>query len=123
VEEPSVVCWYRVTLGAMAAIYLGCVVLGGVLVRFHREIAAHEPEDEPRVIRFGGVLCIALGILLLAAYVAGFFLPRKPRAWIAHLVLIAIGLTSCCTLPASIPLLVFWLKPEVQAWVGRRVTV
>jgi hypothetical protein len=32
------------------------------------------------------------------------------------LVLICIGMTSCCILPAAIPLLIFWLKPEAKNW-------
>ncbi len=58
-------------------------------------------------------------IYLLAVYVSAFLLPRRPWAWIAHLVLIARGLTSCCTMPASIPLLVIWRKPETQASYGK----
>ena len=37
--------------------------------------------------------------------------------WIT--VLIAIGLTSCLTIPAALPLLLYWIKPEAKAWFGR----
>ncbi len=34
-------------------------------------------------------------------------------------VLIGLGLTSCCTWPATIPLIIQWLKPEMKARFGR----
>ena len=117
--EPPVLRWQRVYLGAMAAIYLACVVGGALALRFRNEIADWPPRDEPWAIALTGGLLLGLGALFLALYVAGFFLPRKPWAWIAHLVLIAFGLTSCCTMPAAIPLLVVFLRRDTQAWFGR----
>lgn len=103
----------------MAAIYLGCVVLGALLIHFREEIAGWPPKDEPWTILVYGLVLVAVGAPLLAAYAAGLFLPPRPWSWVAHLVLIAIGLTSCCTMPAAIPLLVAWLKPDLRAWFGR----
>lgn len=104
----------------MSAIYLGCVVLGVLLLWFRAEVASWPPRDDPRTILVYGVVLAVIGSVLHTVFFAAFFLPRRPWSWIAHLVLIAIGLTSCCTLPAAIPLLVSWLKPETQAWFGRR---
>jgi len=28
-------------------------------------------------------------------------------------------LTSCCILPAAVPLLIYWVKPETKAWFNR----
>ena len=117
-SEPTALSWYRAYLGAMTAIYLACVVGGVLLLRFREEIADWPPKDEPWTILGYGVVLLVVGAVCLAACVAGFFLPRRPWAWIAHLVLISIGLTSCCTIPASVPLLVAWLKPDVRAWFG-----
>lgn len=103
----------------MAAIYLACVIGGVLLLLFRNEVAEWPPRDDPRLILAYGVVLLVLGVVFLAAYVAGFFLPRKPWAWIAHLVLIAVGLTSCCTMPAAIPLLVSFLRRDTQAWFGR----
>ena len=118
-SEPAVLRWYRAYLGVLTAIYLACVVVGVLLLRFREEIADWPPRDEPWTIVVYGVVLLGVGAVLHTVYFTGFFLPRKPWAWIVHLVLIAIGLTSCCTIPASIPLLVLWLKPDVQAWFGR----
>ncbi len=117
--EPACLRWQRVYLGAMAAIYLACVVGGALLLVFRQEIADWPPRDEPWEIALTGGLLLGLGVVFLALYVAGFFLPRRPWAWVAHLVLIAFGLTSCCTMPAAIPLLVAFLRRDTQAWFGR----
>jgi len=47
------------------------------------------------------------------------FLRPKPWVWIYDLVIICMGMTSACFLPAAIPLLIYWLKPEVKAHFGR----
>ena len=60
-----------------------------------------------------------IGSVFSALFVASFLLPPRPWAWIFHLVLICIGMTSGCTLPASVALLIFWLKPETRVYFGR----
>ena len=103
----------------MAAIYLACAVGGALMVLFNQQIAESEPQDEPWLwILYGGALML-LGLVLAAVYVYAFFAPARPWAWIYHLVLICLGLTSCCCMPASIPLLVFWLRPTTQRYFGR----
>lgn len=104
----------------MAALYLGCFAFGIVLLYFREEIAEWPPKDDPAMFLVYGVVLVVMGAVLHTVYMTAFFLPRRPWAWIVHLVLISLGLTSCCTLPASIPLLVFWLKPETRLWFGRR---
>ncbi|WP_211325572.1 hypothetical protein [Roseimicrobium gellanilyticum] len=42
----------------------------------------------------------------------------RPWVWAYSRVLICIGFTGC-TLPFFIPLLIFWLKPEVKAYYGK----
>ena len=53
-------------------------------------------------------------------FLASFLLPRRPWAWIYHLVLIGGGVLSCF-LPAAVPLLIAWIRPDVQWYFGRRV--
>lgn len=114
--EPKVVVWYRVYCGFMAAIYLLCIVGGVAVLAFRDEIAAGDPDTPVELLVFYGFMLLVLGLVLSGAYVASFFLPRERWAWIFHLVLICIGLTSCCTALAAIPLLIFWIKPEAQGW-------
>jgi hypothetical protein len=66
-----------------------------------------------------GVMVLGICVPLCAAFTAGIFLKPAPWVWVYDIVLIAIGLTSCLTMIASIPLLIQWLKPEVQRYFGR----
>ena len=52
--------------------------------------------------------------LLGCLYAGAASLPLEPWAWTAAVVAIAIGLTSC-TIVFALPLLVYWLKPDVKA--------
>ncbi len=117
--EPPCLFWQRAYLGAMAAVYLACVVGGALLVRYRDVVADWPPRDDPRTVLAWGVTLLGAGAVFLALFVAAFFLPRTPWAWVAHLVLIAFGLTSCCTIPAAVPLLVAFLRRDTQAWFGR----
>ena len=65
----------------------------------------------------GGIYS-CLGFALTIPVIAAFFLPNKPWVWVYHLVMICVGMTGC-TVVFSIPLLIFWLKPEVKAWFGK----
>ena len=116
---PPVLQWYRIYAGAMAVLYYACVVGGVLITIFHEEIATTEPADEPWLWLVYGVAFIGVGLFLAIAYTAAFFVPRQPWAWVYHLVLISIGLTSCCCMPISIPLLIHWFKPATQTWFGR----
>lgn len=115
---PPVVTWFRVFAGLMALLYLVVMGMGIVLVVVGGSAAqGMNPEGlEPAIL---GVIYSVLGLVFGIAYAVGLFLPRKPWGWVAGIVLIAIGMTSICCLPATIPLLIFWLKPEAKAYFGR----
>ena len=66
-----------------------------------------------------GVIYAIMGLVFAIVFAVGLFLPRKPWGWIMGIVLIALGMTSVCCLPATIPLLIFWLKPDAKAYFGR----
>jgi hypothetical protein len=110
---PRVWTWYRVYAGLMALMYVAIAVGGGLA----GALAPMDADDPPRwffMLVFG-----CMGGPLGAAYIAAFFLPRRPWVWVYHLVLISIGLTSVCCMPASIPLLIHWIKPETKQYFGR----
>ena len=67
-----------------------------------------------------GGIYIAMGVLFAIPFLIAFFIPRKPWAWTYHIVMICIGMTGC-TIVASIPLLIFWLKPDVKGYFGREL--
>lgn len=99
---------------AMALLYLLCIVFG-VLAFF---IEPKNQEEKTLQIVMG-FLFVGLGAVLFLLFAAAPFLPKKPWVWIYDIVLIAVGLTSCACLPVSIPLLIYWLKPETKAFFGR----
>jgi hypothetical protein len=114
-HAPAVWNWYRVYAGLMAVMYL-VLLVGGTTVPLWapEEVDADDPPPWAISLIVG---CVSLPFA--AAYVAAFFLPLKPWAWVYHLVLICVGLTSACCMAASIPLLIFWIKPEARAYFGR----
>lgn len=107
--KPGVVTWFMVYSLLMALLYLIVLVAGVILL-------ANARDDEMYI---QGILLAAISLPLLAAFAAAPFLPRRPWVWIFDIVMICIGLTSVCTMPASIPLLIFWLKPETKVWFGK----
>ncbi|MBK7875128.1 MAG: hypothetical protein IPJ77_05170 [Planctomycetes bacterium] len=111
----SVLTWYRVYCGAMAAMYLLCI-LGGILI-----LAVDEETfgKDALQLRFTGIALAVFSAPAMAAFALGLFLPRKPWTWTYGLVLICLGLTSVCCLPACIPLLITWLKDDVKSAFGR----
>ena len=106
--------WFVVYCVLMALLYLMTAVMGIVFlsVEPEREMSAEEAT-------LMGVLFLILGLTFFVPFALAPFLPRKSWVWVFGLVLICIGLTSACCLPVCIPLLIFWLKPEMKAFYGR----
>ncbi len=121
--KPSVLIWYKAYCVAMALMY-GLVLLLGVVMlmapAFFKDYLGSagkgaEELDQVASQVIGGVYVI-MGVLLALLYVAGAFLPARPWAWIVGIVLIALSFTSCCCIPVSIPLLIYWIKPATKVY-------
>jgi hypothetical protein len=115
--RPSVILWFRVyaavmTLASLAM--LGLAIMMGY--------AATRPEVALDANAAGAPLVAIVLALLAAALVALYgvatFVPFKPWGWSVGLVAIALGLAGGGAIFA-IPLLVFWLKPQVKAAFAR----
>ena len=111
---PPVLVWYRAYCIVAALIYVACAVLGGVFVGMADEIGRQDNTPPGLWVAYGAMLLL-IGLALAAAFVVALFLPRKRWAWVCHMVLICLGLTGCF-FPASLPLLLFFIKPETQAY-------
>ena len=112
---PPVYKWFVVYCVLMALLYATTAVMGIVFMFIEpvdREMSASEA-------RLMGTVFLLLGMVFFVPFALAPFLPRKSWAWVFGLVLICLGLTSACCLPASIPLLIFWLKPDMKAFYGR----
>ena len=111
---PPVYKWFVVYCILMALLYLTATLMGIVFMFI-------EPDGEmsPAQAKIIGPVVFILGLVFFVPFLSAPFLPRKSWVWVFGLVLICIGLTSAFCLPASIPLLIYWLKPEMKAFYGR----
>ena len=98
----------------MALLYLGTAVMGIVFL-----FAEPDQDMSAEEARIMGAVILILGLVFFIPYAIAPFLPRQSWVWVFGLVLICIGLSSLCCLPACIPLLLVWLKPEMKAFYGR----
>ncbi|MFO1008870.1 MAG: hypothetical protein U1F29_02270 [Planctomycetota bacterium] len=111
----SVLSWYRIYCAAMAVMYLLCIGAGIALLVLDEETLGKDALQS----RITGIALAAFSAPAFAAYALGIVLPRKPWTWTYGLVLICIGMTSVCCLPACIPLLITWIKNDVKLAFGR----
>jgi hypothetical protein len=101
----------------MALMYAGLSIAGGAFLLFSDRIPDLEGEDAIALkIQFAVLLVI--GVPLAALFGIAPLLPKRRAAWIYGFVTIGIGMTSACCLPATIPLLLFWIKPETKQFFG-----
>jgi len=120
--KPAATTWYMVYCVLMALMYLlvagaGAMILFGP-AEMQRSLTESQNSLEPMVL---GAVYAGLGLLFGCLYALGALAPRRPWAWIYGIVLIAFGMTSICCLPLTIPLLIYWIKPDVQRYYGRNV--
>lgn len=114
-KRPGVWTGYVVYCIAMALLYLSCVPMG----LFFFFWGADLPDTSAAEARLVGVVFGGLGVVLFIPFALGPLLPRRPWTWVYGLVLICLGMTSACCLPVTIPLLIYWIKPEAKAFFGR----
>ena len=108
--KPEVIGWYKLFCIFMAIVYLLLIPLGVFLV-------SQDYDDQEILVN--GIILIMLGPPFSIAFGLGAFWDNKPWHWIYGLALIAISLSSCCCFPISIPLILYWLKPETKAYFER----
>ena len=114
-EAPGVILWYRIYNVLTAVMYLGLVALlwwskSGV-------VEFDSPEEEMEVTILAWVFLV-IGLPLAIFHLVCCFMTNRRWHWMLGFFPIGIGMTGCC-LPFCIPLLIFWLKPETKAWLGR----
>lgn len=115
-EMPQVWIWYAIYCGLHALMYLFVIGVGIFLA-----VVAHtvdDPEMEPAEAIFVAVFYGIVGLLGFAFYLTGIFLPKGKVSWIWGLIAICFGFSNCCTLFASIPLLIFWIKDDLRSYLN-----
>lgn len=116
-EAPKLWKWYVPYCVAMALLYLACLI-GGLAMTFNASWMANEAEEPPMLFLIQGIALAIIGGGLFVLYATALLLPRRKLAWILGFVTIGVGLTSACCWPASIPLLIFWLKEDNKRYMG-----
>ncbi|MEM9589101.1 MAG: hypothetical protein AAGA03_17600, partial [Planctomycetota bacterium] len=71
-----------------------------------------DDEMTPDQARIMGVIYGIMGAVFTVAFLVGLAWSRGIGGWVYNLILIALGLTSCCTWPATIPLIIYWIKAK-----------
>lgn len=110
--QPGVVIWFKVYCAVLCTLYL-LVSAASVVLLF---VKPDPPEDPALPIVLGLILfvvSIGLFVLCLIPIVA----PPRSWVWLYGLIVICVGLSSCF-LPACIPLLIWWIKPETKNYYG-----
>ena len=108
--------WFVIYCVLMTLIYLTCAGAGAFLLLFDFAPARNRDVEELKV---QGVIFLIIGLALMIPYAMGPFLKGKSWGWVFGIVLIAIGMTSCCLWPITIPLLIQWIKPEMKRAFGQ----
>lgn len=107
--------WYRAYCAVLVAIYVFAMGIGVLLIFFQPDPGSTSAGENI----VAGLVYLIFGAVFALVFAVAIFLPRKPYNWVVGIVMIAFGMTSCCFIPATIPLLIFWIKPETKAFFGR----
>ncbi|MFN3652291.1 MAG: hypothetical protein ACK47B_22160 [Armatimonadota bacterium] len=75
-------------------------------------------QHQARVTQMAG-LAFGIGFLFSVPVLVALLLPPTPGTWVYHILVICLGLSGC-TLPLAVILLIYWFKPETQAYFGRQ---
>jgi hypothetical protein len=115
--RPAVILWFRIYAAVMTLASLGLLALamlaGAAATR--PEVALDPAAANAPLVAI--VLALIAGALVVL-YGVATFVPFKPWGWTLGLFAIALGLLGGSAIFA-IPLLVFWLKPQVKAAFAR----
>ena len=114
-EAPPVIFWFKIYCGVLCVLYLA--VMAAALIFF--VVGPEQFEVSGLFANLMGVLYLVLGLGLFAACFLPLVLRPRPWVWTYDLIIIALGLSSPCLLPACIPLLIFWVKPETRIYFGK----
>jgi hypothetical protein len=111
---PLVVLFFRIYCGLIAFL---CLTANAFMVWMFLKTPA------PRVHHSGDKMALAFGVafcgvimLFAAGHAVGVACPRRNWMYAVGLVLLGLGVLSSCA-PFAIALLIFWVKPEVRAWL------
>ncbi len=113
--RPRVVIWFKIYSGVLCVLYF--LTAAASLIFFLADPADLEMSaGEARAI---AAVLLVMGVVLLAVCLVPLVTQPRPWLWTYDLVIICMGMTSACFVPAGIPLLIFWFKPETRRYFGK----
>lgn len=116
-QAPPVWRWYIALCVVMALGQFAILALGIYTIEKANEWA-RLGETSPESLRTSGMLLVSMGAIFFVANLLMPFLPRKPWAYLAHLGNILAAALFICPAALAVPVAVYWLKPDMQAWFG-----
>lgn len=115
-RRPGAVTTFYVYCGLMVLLYLLAAVGGVLMLANANAIADRDPEITTQDANAYGWILLGMGLILATAFFIPPLLPRRKWAWIIGIIMIALGLTSCCLWPLCIPLMVFYVQSPARQW-------
>lgn len=122
-QPPKVVFWFKVYCWMLLVLYiflsfllilLELLLILGLLIGNAGEEALSELVGNTLFNAVLIVVCVPMAIMSAIP----LFFPPKPWLWGYSILLISLGFTSCCFWPICIPLLIFWIRDDVQIYYG-----
>ncbi len=118
-QPPKSWIWYRVYCAFMALLYILVTVIG-VGMTFAAESFAGQAEEEVIVVFIQGLIFSAVGLVLFVLFAVALLSRPSKFAWYLGFATIGLGMTSVCCLPATIPLLIFWVNEDTRRFLNTR---
>lgn len=107
--EPQVILFFRIYAGLACFSGLATALFG--VYRMVRERSSSGFDFS-----FWVILTI-LSSIAFFSHLIGILAPRRPWMHVVGIVLLGVGLlSSCLSWVVNVPLLIYWLKPEVKRW-------
>ena len=108
--------WFVAYCVLMALLYLLTTGIGVLLVILDLGVGSFGNNRGEMLTQ--GVIFLIFGLVLLVPFSIGPFIKGKSWGWVYGIILIALGMTSCCLWPLTIPLMIQWVKPEMKRMFG-----
>lgn len=118
VARPRLWGLFQAYCAGMTLMYSFSGIASLSMIVFANDLVRDNPSASPEAVIFAGALGLLMSIALMGFFGSAPFLPRQRWAWIYCVAVIGIGLGSPCLLPASLPLLLSWLKDETRHFYG-----
>lgn len=114
--RPGVVTWFKVYCWMLCIVFFAVMLACTIRLIIGTPTKFNFPSHTAVIV--WGINILMSAIVFIAALLPLIFRPR-PWLWVYDLVVICIGLTSCCFWPICIPLLIYWIKPETKEYFGK----